>query len=159
MKGWRLGSKIILPTPGHSPCSVSLLWPEKKALFISDTDWVCNPVFIYSSLRDSISTLKMMKELNEASNVDLLLPAHGQVKEGGGEVLAHLDSYIRRLDVIRSGVLSAYLVARSHRNLLRVRDLLKPSSPDLAKLDTFGVTNRIVLEPLRSTRPCATYLL
>ena len=108
MKGWRLGSKIILPTPGHSPCSVSLLWPEKKALFISDTDWVCNPVFIYSSLRDSISTLKMMKELNEASNVDLLLPAHGQVKEGGGEVLAHLDSYIRRLDVIRSGVLSAY---------------------------------------------------
>jgi hypothetical protein len=25
VKGWRLGNKVILATPGHSPCSVSLL--------------------------------------------------------------------------------------------------------------------------------------
>jgi len=75
IQGWKLGSKIILPTPGHSPCSVSLFWPEKKALFVSDADWIGNPVFMSSSLRNCISSLEKMKELTEAGKVELFLPA------------------------------------------------------------------------------------
>ena len=30
VRGWRVGSKVILPTPGHSACSVSLFWPKKR---------------------------------------------------------------------------------------------------------------------------------
>ena len=63
IRGWPLNGKVILPTPGHSPCSVSLLWPERKALFISDADWIGNPVFISSTIRDCISSLGKMKDL------------------------------------------------------------------------------------------------
>lgn len=129
VKGWRLGNKVILPTPGHSPCSVSLLWPEKKALFISDADWVGNPVFISSSLRDCISSLKMMRELTEASKVDLLLPAHGQVKECGEEVLGHLDSHIRCLEAMRSEVLSAYRSCGEEKDVCKLTRVLAQKSP------------------------------
>ncbi len=77
LRGWVLGNKIILPTPGHSPCSVSLYWPDQKALFVSDADWIGNPVFLASSLRDSLASLNQILEYTEAGYVELLIPAHG----------------------------------------------------------------------------------
>ncbi len=108
LAGWPLDDKVVLPTPGHSPCSVSLLWPAKKALFISDADWAGNPVFIKSSLRDCISSFETMKALTEAGIVDLLLPAHGPVKEGADAILPHLDFHIRRLETMRNEVLALH---------------------------------------------------
>jgi glyoxylase-like metal-dependent hydrolase (beta-lactamase superfamily II) len=99
-----------------------LLWPEKKALFISDADWIGNPVFLASSLRDCISSLATMKVLTEAGEVKLLLPGHGQVKQGGEEVLSHLDYHIRRLKAIRWEVLAAY---RSHGEEKEVHELTR----------------------------------
>lgn len=81
IQGWRIGNKILLSTPGHSPCSVTLFWPEKKALFISDADWIGNPVFMTGSIRETISSLEKIKELTKVGKVDLLLPAHGRVIE------------------------------------------------------------------------------
>jgi len=108
LAGWPLDDKVVLPTPGHSPCSVSLLWPAKKALFISDADWAGNPVFIRSSVRDCISSFETMKALTEAGVVDLLLPAHGPVKKGADSILPHLDFHIRRLETMRNEVLALH---------------------------------------------------
>jgi len=108
IKGWRLNDKVILSTPGHSPCSVSLFWPERKALFVSDADWIGNPVFMSSSMKDCISSLGKMKELANAGKVDLLLPAHGEVKKGEQRVITHIDFHIRRLEAVRNEVLSFY---------------------------------------------------
>jgi len=108
LAGWPLDDKVVIPTPGHSPCSVSLLWPAKKALFISDADWVGNPVFVKSSLRDCISSLETMKALAEAGVVDLLLPAHGTVKQGADSILSHLDFHVRRLETMRNEVLTLH---------------------------------------------------
>ena len=108
LAGWPLDDKVLLPTPGHSPCSVSLLWPAKKALFISDADWAGNPVFIRSSLRDCISSFETMKALTQAGVVDLLLPAHGPIKEGADTILPHLDFHIRRLETMRNEVLALH---------------------------------------------------
>lgn len=108
VKGWRLGDKFILATPGHSPCSVSLFWPDRKAIFISDADWYGNPVFVTSSLKDCVSSLEMMKKLTKAGKVDLFLPAHGEVKESAENILSHLDSCIQHLEGIRNEVLTAY---------------------------------------------------
>jgi glyoxylase-like metal-dependent hydrolase (beta-lactamase superfamily II) len=108
LAGWPLGDKVVLPTPGHSPCSVSLLWPARKALFISDADWVGNPVFIRSSLRDCISSFETMKALTEAGVVDLLLSAHGPVKQGADSILPHLDFHVRRLETMRNEVLALH---------------------------------------------------
>jgi glyoxylase-like metal-dependent hydrolase (beta-lactamase superfamily II) len=129
LRGWRVDSKIIFPTPGHSPCSISLLWPERKALFISDADWIGNPALIFASLRECISSLGKMKELTEAGLVELLLPAHGLAKDGREEILSHLDFHIGRLEVMRNEVLSAYRSCGGERDVRNVADYLTRRSP------------------------------
>ena len=129
VRGWRVGSKVILPTPGHSACSVSLFWPEQKALFVSDADWIGNPVFASVSLRDSISSLEKLKALTEAGKVELLLPAHGQVKEGGDQILSYLDFHIRRLEVMRNEVLSVYRSCGEEKDVRKLTRVLAQESP------------------------------
>jgi glyoxylase-like metal-dependent hydrolase (beta-lactamase superfamily II) len=108
VQGWTLGDKVILPTPGHSPCSISLHWPEKKALFVSDADYIGNPIFSSCSMSDCISSFETMKDLAEAGEVELLLPAHGLVKEGRAQILSYLDFQLGRLAVTRDEVLAGY---------------------------------------------------
>ncbi len=150
LRAWPLGEAFVLPTPGHSPCSVSLLWPEKGALFVSDADWLGNPVFLSSSLRNSISSLTTLKQLTEAAGVDLLCPAHGEVKEGTEQILRHLDFCIRRLEVIRDKILSAYHASGKEKDIRRLTRLLTQKSPlfkALRLLDTprlVGLVHNVV---------------
>jgi glyoxylase-like metal-dependent hydrolase (beta-lactamase superfamily II) len=129
LSAWRLGGVFVLPTPGHSLCSVSLLWPEKKALFVSDADWLGNPVFVSGSLRDSASSLRTLQRVTEAVGVDLLCPAHGEVKEGTEQILRHFDFRIRRLEVIRDDILSAYRESGGEKDIRTLAKLLIRSSP------------------------------
>ncbi len=138
VQGWKLGDKIILPTPGHSPCSVTLFWPEKKALFISDAAWIGNPVFVSSSLEDCIASLEKMQSLAEAGDVDLLLPAHGTVKEGAEHVLNFLSFHIHRLKTMRSEVLAAH---RSFGGKKDVRGLVKILVRDSALFRSLKLLN------------------
>jgi glyoxylase-like metal-dependent hydrolase (beta-lactamase superfamily II) len=127
--GWKIGRKIILPTPGHSPCSVSLYWPEQKALFISDADWLGNPVFMSASLRDSLASLNKIKELTEAGEVELLLPAHGHVKEGSEQILSHLRLRISLLEAIKDEVLAAYRSCGDEKDVRKLTKVLTQESP------------------------------
>jgi len=129
IKCWRFGEKMVLPSPGHSPCSVSLLWPGRKALFVSDADWIGNPTFPTSSLKDCISSLQTMKALTEAGQVDLLLPAHGKVKEGRDEILVHINYRILRLQALKAEVLSFYRACRGEKDLLELTEDLVQRSP------------------------------
>ena len=124
VQGWNFGSIIILPTPGHTPCSISLYWPEQKALFISDADWIGNPVFMSASLQDSIASLITMKELTEAGKVELLLPGHGQVKEGTELVLRHLNLRIHLLETLRDEVLAAYRSSGEEKDVRKLTKVL-----------------------------------
>ena len=128
VRGWRIDNKIILSTPGHSPCSVTLFWPEKKALFISDAAWIGNPVFMTASLRDSISSLEKMKVLTKAGMVELLLPAHGQVKEGSDQILNYLDYHILHLEVMRNEVLTTYHAYGQEKDILKLTRALTQES-------------------------------
>ena len=139
IKGWRVGNKIIFPTPGHSSCSVSLLWQEHKALFISDADWIGNPVFASVSLRDSIASLKKLRVLSESENIELLLPAHGQVKEGVENIMNYLDFHIKRLEVLRQEVLTTYYSCGELKDVCKLTKVLTQQSPNfrMLKLVTF----------------------
>jgi glyoxylase-like metal-dependent hydrolase (beta-lactamase superfamily II) len=117
-----------LPTPGHSPCSGTLFWPEKKALFISDATWIGNPVFMTASLRDSISSLEKMKVLTKAGMVELLLPAHGQVKEGSDQILNYLDYHILHLEVMRNELLTTYHAYGQEKDILKLTKALTQES-------------------------------
>jgi glyoxylase-like metal-dependent hydrolase (beta-lactamase superfamily II) len=129
IKGWPLNNKVIIPTPGHSPCSVSLLWPERKALFLSDADWIGNPVFMSSSIRNCITSLEKMKDLTIGGMVELLLPAHGNIKEGQEAVLCHLDFHIGRLEMMRREVLSAHRSCGGEIDVRKLTKILVCQSP------------------------------
>ena len=91
----KVGSKTlqVLHTPGHSPGSISLYWPEKKALFTGDvvfamgvgrTDFAGGDGGL---LRDSIERLA-------ALDAEWLLSGHGEVIRGKTNIRRNYD-YIR----------------------------------------------------------------
>lgn len=91
----KLGNIIlqILHTPGHSPGSISLYWPEKKALFTGDvifargvgrTDF---PGGEGNLLRNSIERLASL-------DVELLLPGHGEIIKGKKNIQRNF-AYVR----------------------------------------------------------------
>jgi glyoxylase-like metal-dependent hydrolase (beta-lactamase superfamily II) len=129
MPGWRVGKKVILPMPGHSPCSVSLYWPERKALFIGDVDWIGNPVAMSSSLRGCISSLESIKVLAAAGLLELLLPGHGEVKRGTASILTHIDFHIQRLKLLRVEILQAFHSSGEEKRVPKLTGILVKKSP------------------------------
>ncbi|MRR38188.1 MBL fold metallo-hydrolase, partial [bacterium] len=78
-----LGDKSfrIILTPGHSPGSASLYWPEKKALFTGDVVFSQSigrtdlPGGSGKQLKESISRLAEL-------DVEVLCPGHGDIVAG-----------------------------------------------------------------------------
>jgi glyoxylase-like metal-dependent hydrolase (beta-lactamase superfamily II) len=91
----RLGSKTfqVLHTPGHSPGSISLYWPEKKALFTGDAVFYMGvgrtdfPGGDGNLLKESIEKLARL-------DVELLLSGHGEVIRGKRNIQQNFQ-YIR----------------------------------------------------------------
>jgi glyoxylase-like metal-dependent hydrolase (beta-lactamase superfamily II) len=78
----------VIHTPGHSPGSVCLYWPDRRALFTGDVVFRSGvgrtdlPGGSGPQLRESIERLM-------ALDVDLLLPGHGDPVSGTREVAAN----------------------------------------------------------------------
>ena len=91
----KLGTKTlqVLHTPGHSPGSISLYWPQKKALFTGDVVFAMGvgrtdfPGGDGNLLRDSIERLARL-------DVEWLLSGHGEVLKGKKNIQRNF-SYIR----------------------------------------------------------------
>ena len=122
-------TKLFCPLRGHSSCSVSLFWPEQKALFVSDADWIGNPVFASASMKDCIYSLIKLRTLSDSENIELLLPAHGQMKKGVEQVSSYLDFLIHRLEVMKNEILSAYYSHGELKDVRKLTRLLTQESP------------------------------
>jgi glyoxylase-like metal-dependent hydrolase (beta-lactamase superfamily II) len=145
IQGWRIGNKILLSTPGHSPCSVTLFWPEKKVLFISDTAWIGNPVFMTSSIRETISSLEKIKELTKAGKVDLLLPGHGRVIEGPSHILSYIDFHMRGIEVMRNDILATYHACGKEKDVRKLTKVLTQESPFFRLLKLSNYPRMVIL--------------
>jgi len=143
-KGWNLNGKVLFPTPGHSPCSISLLWPERKTVLVSDADWVGNPVFVDGSFSDCISSLERVREFVDAGVVDLLLPAHGEAKEGKDKILTHLDFHLRRIELIRQEILDFH-ARTGEKDILKLTKILVNDSPLFMMLKYANYPRDVVL--------------
>jgi len=80
----------IYQTPGHSPGSLSIYWPERKVLFTGDlvfnggigrTDF---PGGDSKAIKDSIERMSRL-------DTDLLLPGHGEMVAGKERVLQNFE--------------------------------------------------------------------
>lgn len=84
----------IYETPGHSPGSLSIHWPEKKALFTGDLIFyggVGRTDFPEGNSRLLVQSIEKMSRLD----VEILLPGHGDVIMGRASVLQNFE-YIRK---------------------------------------------------------------
>ena len=81
---------LVLHTPGHSPGSVSIYWPDQKMLFTGDlvfkgglgrTDL---PGGNGTKLKESIKRLAGL-------DVEWLLPGHGEIISGSAEIKANFE--------------------------------------------------------------------
>jgi len=82
----------ILATPGHSPCSISVYWPEEEALFISDAaGFISSPRQIFpcffTGYQQYIDSLQLLKD----KNARFLATAHGGLYYGTEAVSSFLD--------------------------------------------------------------------
>ena len=80
----------VFHTPGHSPGSVSISWPEQKVLFTGDL------VFRESIGRTDIpggesALIKESIKRISALEAEWLLPGHGEIIEGAKSVRANFD--------------------------------------------------------------------
>jgi len=81
----------VIHTPGHSPGSISLYWPERKALFSGDVVFSQGlgrtdlPGGDGQRLKESIRTLSRLA-------VDHLFPGHGEVVSGPDQVKANFEN-------------------------------------------------------------------
>jgi glyoxylase-like metal-dependent hydrolase (beta-lactamase superfamily II) len=128
-KCWQMGNAVVLPTPGHSVCSVSLYVPERKALFIGDAAWIGDPISPFASIRQCISSLETLMSLVKSTKIDLLFQGHGYPIEGFEQVQSCLDFSINRLALIRSQILEAYRLSGNDKDIRRLSKTLIREAP------------------------------
>ncbi|OGP75163.1 MAG: hypothetical protein A2V86_06245 [Deltaproteobacteria bacterium RBG_16_49_23] len=84
----------IYQTPGHSPGSLTIHWPERKALFTGDLIFyggIGRTDFPGGNSRDLMESIERMSRLD----TELLLPGHGEAVKGKERVLQNFE-FIRQ---------------------------------------------------------------
>jgi hydroxyacylglutathione hydrolase len=84
----------IYQTPGHSPGSLSIHWPEKKALFTGDLVF-CGGIGRTDFLEGNSELIKESIERVSHLDTELLLPGHGELAKGREMVLQNFE-FIRQ---------------------------------------------------------------
>lgn len=90
----------VIDSKGHSHGSLSYYWPKQGILFSGDAIPVQGEIPIFTSLRDSIETLIMLKKVTP---VKLLLSAWDDVYQGE-EAVFILKNAIKQLENIRKTI-------------------------------------------------------
>ena len=84
----RLGEKRfdIIETPGHSPGSLSIYWPERKALFTGDVVFhggIGRTDFLEGDPKALMESIERLSRLE----TEMVLPGHGEIVLGRKAVL------------------------------------------------------------------------
>jgi hydroxyacylglutathione hydrolase len=92
----RIGNKLfqIFQTPGHSPGSLTIYWPDRKVLFTGDLIFyggVGRTDFLEGNSKLLMESIERMSQLD----TELLLPGHGEIVMGKDLVLQNYE-FIRQ---------------------------------------------------------------
>lgn len=88
-----LGEKSfdIIQTPGHSPGSLSIYWPERKGLFTGDVVFfrgIGRTDFLEGDSRALMESIERLSHLQ----TEILLPGHGEIILGRDAVLENFET-------------------------------------------------------------------
>jgi len=91
-----LGEKTfqVLQTPGHSPGSITIYWPERKVLFTGDLIFyggIGRTDFLEGNSRLLMESIERMSRLD----TELVLPGHGDIVMGKNLILQNYE-FIRQ---------------------------------------------------------------
>jgi hydroxyacylglutathione hydrolase len=89
----QLGEKDfdILQTPGHSPGSLSIYWPERKTLFTGDVVFfggVGRTDFPEGNSKELMASIERLSQLE----TEILLPGHGEIILGRKAVIENFET-------------------------------------------------------------------
>jgi glyoxylase-like metal-dependent hydrolase (beta-lactamase superfamily II) len=92
----RLGSQTfnVYQSPGHSPGSLTIYWPERKTLFTGDVVFfggIGRTDFMEGNSKSLMESIERLSQLD----TELLLPGHGDLVTGKELVLQNYE-YIRQ---------------------------------------------------------------
>jgi glyoxylase-like metal-dependent hydrolase (beta-lactamase superfamily II) len=118
----------VIPTPGHSSDSVSLLIPADRAVLTGDTVLGRGTTVIGEdgSLRDYLDSLRRLRALAEHTGLQVLLPGHGPLlADPAGTLDFYLAHREERLAEVRAALAAgdrtpAQIVARVYAAVDRV---------------------------------------
>ena len=81
----------IIHTPGHSPGSLSIYWPERKALFTGDVVF-CGGIgrtdFPEGNSKELMASIERLSQLE----TNILLPGHGEIILGRKAVIENFEA-------------------------------------------------------------------
>ena len=133
---------LIVPTPGHTSDSISLLLPAENALLTGDTVLGRGTAFIAhpdGRLGAYLESLERIEAMTAAGVVTRLLPGHGPVlDDAAGVVRSYLDHRAGRLDEVRAALVAGArdvesIVERVYalvpRSLLSLIHISEPTRP------------------------------
>jgi glyoxylase-like metal-dependent hydrolase (beta-lactamase superfamily II) len=84
----------VLQTPGHSPGSLSVYWPEQKVLFTGDLIFK-NGIGRTDFPGGNSTLLKKSVERLRELEIEILLPGHGEIIQGPKEIRTNFDTIDR----------------------------------------------------------------
>jgi glyoxylase-like metal-dependent hydrolase (beta-lactamase superfamily II) len=88
-EGDKVGPLEVLEVPGHTPGSLAMWWPERKALFAGDTvaSWPALGPWESFNL-DPVAAKRSVAKMAELSSVQYLLVGHGEpITDGAHDIL------------------------------------------------------------------------
>jgi hydroxyacylglutathione hydrolase len=94
---------MVIHTPGHSPGSISLRFPEEKVVIAGDAVPLTNDIPIYD---DALAELRSIKRLHGLKPVDVLLSAWDEPRRGD-EVKRVLDDAANLVRAIHRAVVES----------------------------------------------------
>lgn len=92
-RGWKVEGAYLLPTPGHSPDSLSIYFKESKAIFSGDLLWYVNPNQMEGSIDSLLQSVVKLKGLVEGEGIDYLGGGHFQPVSGRQHILDYISQY------------------------------------------------------------------
>lgn len=100
--GWRVGGAYLLPTPGHSPDSLSIYLKGERAVFPGDLLWYVNPNHMEGSIDSLLQSIAKLKSWVTVEGIDYMGGGHFLPIEGKQEIIDHISDYEEKERVLLS---------------------------------------------------------